>query len=75
MRRGNEAKFTTAFLKKPYSKNTNFNFVGKRKLFYIASSIFILGGMFSMFTKGFSTGVDFKGGWTYTIQFKGDANF
>ena len=25
-----------------------------------------------MFTKGFSTGVDFKGGWTYTIQFKGD---
>jgi SecD/SecF fusion protein len=71
MHRGNEAKFTTGFSKNLF-KNTNFNFVGKRKLFYIASAIFILGGVFSMFTKGFSTGVDFKGGWTYTIQFKGD---
>jgi len=73
MRRGNEATFATG-LSKNLFKNTNYNFVGKRKLFYIISSVFILVGVASMFTKGFSTGVDFKGGWTYTIQFKGDVN-
>lgn len=73
MRRGNEASFATGFSRNLF-KNPNYNFVGKRKLFYIISSVFIIGGLISMFTKGFSTGVDFKGGWTYTIQFKGDVN-
>ncbi len=73
MRRGHEASFTTN-LSRNLFKNTNYNFVGKRKLFYIISSVLILVGIGSMFTRGFSTGVDFKGGWTYTIQFKGDVN-
>jgi SecD/SecF fusion protein len=49
--------------------NINFDFVGKRKIFYIASSLIILGGVVSFFTKGFNLGVDLKGGRTYTVTF------
>jgi len=73
MRRGNEALFKTR-LSQNLFKNTNYNFVGRRKLFYIVSTLFILIGVGSMVTRGFSTGVDFKGGWTYTVQFDGNVN-
>ncbi|MCB9251604.1 MAG: protein translocase subunit SecDF [Flavobacteriales bacterium] len=73
MRRGREVTFTTS-LSKNLFKNANYNLVGKRKTFYIISSIFIFIGVISMVSRGFSTGVDFKGGWTYTIQFDGDLN-
>jgi SecD/SecF fusion protein len=51
-------------------KNANFDFIGKRKIFYICSSIVILAGVVSMATKGFDLGVDFKGGWSYVIDFE-----
>lgn len=61
-----------------WSKNLltgfNFDFIGNRKKFYIASSIFILIGIGSMFTRGLSTGVDFKGGWSYVVTIEGAAN-
>jgi len=50
-------------------KNTNFDFVGKRKFAYILSGIIILGGIGSMFTRGFNYGVDFLGGHSYTVEF------
>ena len=40
----------------------NWDFIGKRKVFYIISILIIAGGLASLFTKGVSTGVDFKGG-------------
>ena len=46
----------------------NWNFIGKRKTFYIISSILIIGGIASLVTKGVSTGVDFKGGWSYVVN-------
>jgi len=49
-------------------KNVNFDFVGKRKIAYICSSIFIGIGIISMFTRGFDLGVDFSGGWRYTVK-------
>jgi len=48
--------------------NVNLDFIGKRKIFYIISSIVIVAGIVSIATKGLSTGVDFKGGWSYVMQ-------
>lgn len=58
----------------PWSANTlvnaNFGFVQNRKKFYIASALFVAIGLVSVFTKGFSLGVDFQGGRTYTVRFE-----
>lgn len=50
-------------------KNANYGFVQNRKKFYIVSAVFLLIGMGSMLTKGFSLGVDFQGGRTYTVRY------
>ncbi len=71
MRRGHECTFKTRLFT-GINKRRVYNFMGQRKIFYIVSSIVIIIGVFSMISRGFSTGVDFKGGWTYTIQFKGN---
>lgn len=54
--------------------NVNFDFIGKRKIFYIASSIVIGFGLVSLFTQGLNLGVDFKGGRTYVVRFEKDVN-
>ena len=51
-------------------KNANFGFVKNRFKFYAFSGLFILAGFISMATRGFSLGVDFKGGRTYVVQFE-----
>lgn len=61
-------KYSRAFSDRAFQGFT-YDWVGKRKRFYIFSGLIILGGLVSMFTKGFSLGVDFKGGWTYVVQF------
>ncbi|HYG16314.1 MAG TPA: protein translocase subunit SecD, partial [Bacteroidia bacterium] len=50
-------------------RNANFDFIGKRKIFYTISAVIILAGTVSMFTRGFDLGVDFEGGWSYVIEF------
>lgn len=50
-------------------QNANFQFVKNRKIFYIISGIFITAGLISMYTRGFSLGVDFQGGRTYIVRF------
>ena len=50
-------------------KNANYGFVQNRKKFYIISAVFVLVGLASMMTKGFSLGVDFQGGRTYTVRY------
>jgi SecD/SecF fusion protein len=67
MDKGNEVKYATAKTMNAF-KNFHYDWVGNRKKFYIFSGIIILGGFVSMFTKGFSLGVDFKGGYTYVVQ-------
>jgi SecD/SecF fusion protein len=58
-------KFTDGAFKK-----ININFVGKRKYYYIFSSLVIAVGIFAYVTKGgFSLGVDFKGGRSYVVRF------
>lgn len=50
-------------------KNAHFAFVKNRKFFYIISGLFILAGLISIAVRGFSYGVDFKGGRTYVVRF------
>jgi SecD/SecF fusion protein len=53
-------------------KNLDINFIGKRKIFYVLSSILILFGGYSLSTKGLNYGIDFVGGRTYTVRFDKD---
>jgi SecD/SecF fusion protein len=55
-------------------KDSKFDFITGRKRFYLFSSIIIIAGLISMFTKGFSLGVDFKGGRSYFVAFDKDVN-
>ncbi|MEO5912560.1 MAG: protein translocase subunit SecDF [Pelobium sp.] len=55
-------------------KNANFAFVKNRKIFYAISGIFITLGIISIFVRGFSLGVDFKGGRTYVVRFEKSVN-
>ena len=51
-------------------KNVAFNFVGRRKVYYmISAAIIILGAVFYVKNGGFKLGVDFKGGRTYQVRF------
>ena len=49
-------------------KNFNIDFVGKRKVFYIVSSLIIISGVYSLSTKGLNYGIDFAGGRTYIVS-------
>lgn len=51
-------------------KNIAFNFVGRRKLYYlISTAIIALGVIFYVKNGGLHLGVDFKGGRTYMVKF------
>ncbi|RZJ17916.1 MAG: protein translocase subunit SecF, partial [Acinetobacter sp.] len=51
-------------------KNIAFNFVGRRKLYYVISTVIILAGIgFYVKNGGLNLGVDFKGGRTYIVKF------
>lgn len=49
--------------------NSNIDFVGKRKIFYVISSLIIVGGIASMVSRGLDYGVEFTGGRTFTVEF------
>ncbi len=49
--------------------HANYNFMGRRKVFYAVSSVIIIAGFISMFTNGFNQGVDFSGGRQYVVKF------
>lgn len=51
-------------------KNIAFNFVGRRKLYYLISTLIIIAGVgFYFKNDGLNLGVDFKGGRTYMVKF------
>ncbi|PID88073.1 MAG: protein translocase subunit SecDF [Bacteroidia bacterium] len=60
--------FYTKFTENAF-QNIKINFIGKRKVAYIISGIFITAGLISLFTKGLNLGVDFQGGRTYVVKF------
>jgi SecD/SecF fusion protein len=67
------AKDKNLTLRTSFSKglfaNTQVNWLGKRKIAYVVSSAIILIGVGSFFARGFELGVDFKGGYSYNVEF------
>jgi len=55
-------------------KNTQIDFLGKRKVFYAISGVFIIFGVVSLFTRGLNTSVDFTGGRSYVVRLKQKAD-
>lgn len=49
--------------------NLKIDWVGKRKIAYGISAAVIIAGLISIFVRGFDLGVDFKGGYSYNVQF------
>ena len=52
-----------------FLKNTHINFLAGRKWSYMISGALIVIALVSIFTKGFTYGVDFTGGRTYVVRF------
>lgn len=73
LEKGKTLSFSSSFTKRLF-KGSDFDFVKQRKKFYIISSIIIIAGFVSIFTRGFSYGVDFQGGRTYVVEFKDDVS-
>ena len=71
--KGKNLTFNTNMTKGLF-QNMNINFIGKRKMAYIISSIAILLSLFSLFTNGLDQGIDFVGGRTYQVRFDQDVN-
>jgi SecD/SecF fusion protein len=73
--KGLEIKFDAPW-NKGFMKNSNIDFVGNRKKYYIASALVIVAGLVAFIAKGgISTGIDFKGGHAYVIQFDAAKNY
>jgi SecD/SecF fusion protein len=66
--KGRSLNFSTGITKNLFT-NLNINFLKKRKISYIISSIIVIGGLASLFTQGLDQGVDFVGGRNYQIRF------
>ena len=73
LNKNKEVKFSTKLTDGAF-KNTAIDFLGRRKRFYIFSTLIILIGIFSLFTKGLNYGVDFVGGRTYVVRFDDTVN-
>lgn len=66
--KGRHLGFWTGFSENVMS-NVKVKWMSFRKYGYIASGTLILISLISFFTRGFELGVDFKGGYSYNIQF------
>ena len=71
--KGKTVSFFTKWTEKLF-KDSNFDFVSKRKIYYSISSAIIIAGIVSIFFKGFGLGVDFLGGRTYVAKFEKTVN-
>ncbi|HET8735119.1 MAG TPA: protein translocase subunit SecDF, partial [Pricia sp.] len=65
--------FSTA-LTKGLFQNINIDFLAKRKIAYIFSSILVVVAVISLFTNGLQQGVDFIGGRSYQVRFEQAVN-
>lgn len=68
-RNGRKIEFFSPLTKNLF-KDSSFDFVSKRRLYYTISAVIIGAGIVSILLKGFGLGVDFKGGRTYVVRFE-----
>ncbi len=66
--KGKKFTFTTN-ITKTWFRNVHVDFLKKRKIAYIASGLFIMAGLVSLYTNSLNYGVDFVGGRSYVIKF------
>ena len=66
--KGKDISFWTSKTKDLFT-HISFDWIGIRKKAYMFSGALILLGLISIFTRGFDLGVDFKGGYSYNIDF------
>ena len=71
--KGKGVKFWASWSKDIFV-GANYDFMGKRRLFYLVSAVVIGIGIFSIVTQGFNLGVDFSGGRAYVVRFDQDVN-
>lgn len=69
--KGKEMHFSIPMTKDLFT-NIHIDWIGKRKYAYIISISLTVIGLISMFTRGFDLGVDFKGGYSYNVEFSKD---
>ncbi len=55
---------------KDFMQNVRFDFLGKRKIFYVVSGTLVALSILSLIFNGLDLGVDFVGGRTYVIRFE-----
>jgi preprotein translocase subunit SecF len=67
---GTPTKRPNAFIRL-YRGETSFDFVGRRKVWYLISALVIVAGIASLSTRGFNLGIDFKGGTEWQIPAHG----
>lgn len=65
----NEHKHFTLF-----NPDSNYDFVGRRRVYYALTGLGILGSIIALATLGFNKGIDFKGGSKLIVAFEKDAN-
>ncbi len=73
LEKGNNLTFWTGASKNAFA-DLNYDWLGKRKVAYMISGAIILAGIASMAVRGFDLGVDFKGGYSYNVEFANDVN-
>jgi SecD/SecF fusion protein len=66
--KGRNISFWTKLTENALSR-VNIDWMGKRRIAYIISGTLIIASLASFFTRGFELGVDFKGGYSYNIEF------
>lgn len=71
--KGKSLSFWTAPSKNLFS-NVNIDWMGKRKVAYAISGVLVVASLASIFTRGFDLGVDFRGGYSYVVEFDQDVN-
>jgi SecD/SecF fusion protein len=71
--RGKSISFWTAPSKNLFA-NVNIDWMGKRKITYVLSAVMVVASLASIGTRGFDLGVDFKGGYSYVVEFNQDVD-
>ncbi len=73
--KGQEIKFGFEW-NNNFLKDKNFDWVKNRKKYYLVSGLIIVAGIVAFISKGgITTGIDFKGGNSFTIQFNPDKKY
>ncbi len=66
--KGKSMSFSTPWTKNLF-QNLNIDWMGMRRKAYVFSAVLLTMSIISFFTRGFDFGVDFKGGYSFTIEF------